>query len=116
MGLFLDKCNETESPPTGVSASTQTIVVDNNADENDDDDVVSNLGYFGHNERIFQCEEKTKLVRQDAFKKVPPFPFPFPRGGLKVPPIKPTTLPLPPRGAKVPPIKPTTLPLRFTLP
>ena len=28
--------------------------------------MVSNLGYFGHNEKQFKPEEKTKLVRQDA--------------------------------------------------
>ena len=43
-----------------------------------------NLGYFGHNEKQFKSEEKTKLVRQDAkILKAEPnvnfkdFPFPF---------------------------------------
>ena len=55
--LSLDKCTETESPPTGVSASTQTIVVDNNADENDDDDNVT--GVLCQNLPVIECSFDT---------------------------------------------------------
>merc|ERR1712242_580586 len=67
--------------------------------------------------RYARCFQEGTTLSRSYLPNIPSFPFPFPRGGLKVPPTKPTILPLslPRGGLKVPPIKPTSLSL-FTFP